>query len=268
MACFMNQIIFYRISIKDSWKEGLGYFVRHVDILLLICERSTRHHTVYKIRPTERVRGTFWSVLSTIFKSSLELCQFRFLKNRDTGGQFNWHKKSRPVFGPVFGPILPVSICLPRPANLPIFNLTFRAHFRAIIYVNWIDPQGFDFRMLWQCPLSIHPCLVVRWWTSQTVPKATRFVAEYCMNDLKNLSEKVTMLLLNHFVTLRGLVGFGSWVVGIMFLFAPPIHHFRHMKSAEIYFRPVLLCCGSVHVMPLDGLCSSRRSKQCVSLLA
>ena len=40
------------------------------------------------------------------------------------------------VFWPVFRPILPVSICLPQPANLPIFNLTFRAHFRAIIYVN------------------------------------------------------------------------------------------------------------------------------------
>ena len=59
MACFMNQIIFYRISIKDGWKEGLGYFVRHVDILLIICERSKRHHAVYKIRLTERVRGTF-----------------------------------------------------------------------------------------------------------------------------------------------------------------------------------------------------------------
>ena len=49
-------------------------------------------------------------------------------------------KNLGPVFGPVFRPILPVSICLPRPANLPIFNLTFRAHFRAhfraIIYVN------------------------------------------------------------------------------------------------------------------------------------
>ena len=27
-----------------------------------------------------------------------------------------------PFFGPFFRPILPVSICLPRPANLPIFN--------------------------------------------------------------------------------------------------------------------------------------------------
>ena len=45
-------------------------------------------------------------------------------------------KNLGPVFGPFLGPILPVSSCLPRPANLPIFNLTFRARFRAIIYVN------------------------------------------------------------------------------------------------------------------------------------
>ena len=45
-------------------------------------------------------------------------------------------KNLGPVFRPVFGPILPVSICLPGPANLPIFNLTSRANFRALIYVN------------------------------------------------------------------------------------------------------------------------------------